>query len=401
VVILPIHYTYTGRYGNPGESDGPDFTRRSFEDGQGVAPLSSSKVPKPNPAYLWIYVVFTYVFTGLAIYLLVGRTNKIIQTRQQYLGSQVTLTDRTIRLSGIPPELRSEEEVKNLIEDLAIGKVDKATLCRDWRELDQLMEERKKILRSLEEAWIEYIGYKWKISDGQSLPLVRTNAVDSSADVSEESERSRLLTSEESARAHVSDYPRERPKLRVWYGLFKMRSKRIDAIDYYEERLRRLDEKIQATLLKEFPPTPLAFVTMKTIAECQMAVQAILDPWPMQLVASLAPAPADVVWRNTYLPRTVRMLRSWCITLVIGVLTVFWSSLLVPLAYLLNLETIEKVFPSLAEVLRRQPIAKSLVQTGLPTLALSLLTLVVPYLYDCTDFLLFSFPKSWKYLTAC
>ena len=74
-------------------------------------------------------------------------------------------------------------------------------------------------------------------------------------------------------------------------------------------------------------------------------------------------------------------MQSWLITAAIGFLTIFWSVLLIPVAYLLELETLHKVDPSLAEALSRHPLAKSLVQTGLPTLTLSLLTVAVPYLY--------------------
>ena len=69
--------------------------------------------------------------------------------------------------------------------------------------------------------------------------------------------------------------------------------------------------------------------------------------------------------------------------MVIGFLTVFWSVLLVPIASLLELKTLETIVPRLAEFLQEHPIVKSLVQTGLPTLAFSLLTVAVPYLYEC------------------
>lgn len=114
-----------------------------------------------------------------------------------------------------------------------------------------------------------------------------------------------------------------------------------------------------------------------------MAVQATMDPEPMKLLANVAPAPSDVVWQNTYLPRSSRMLRAWSITLVIAILTVFWSLLLVPLAGLLSLENIGKVWPQLADALSSHELSRSLVQQGLPTLLISLLSVAVPYLYYC------------------
>lgn len=114
-----------------------------------------------------------------------------------------------------------------------------------------------------------------------------------------------------------------------------------------------------------------------------MAVQAIIDPEPMQLVVNLAPAPADVVWKNTYLPRSNRMIRAWSITLLILFLTVFWSVLLLPLAALLDIEAIRQFLPSFAGFLDEHKTIASLVRTGLPTLLLSLLNVLVPFLYDC------------------
>lgn len=365
-IILPIHYKYTGAKGIPGSvpDDGDDDDRKQND-------LS-------DPMLLWMYVAFSYIFSGLAVYLLIRETDKVIRTRQQYLGSQTSTTDRTIRLSGIPRDMRSEDTIKEFIEGLQIGKVESVTLCLDWQELDNLMEERVKVLCNLERAWTKHLGYKRPRGDGNIVPLARQQTSGASP-TSDDNERSHLLS--DSGREHMA--ARKRPTIRIWYGPLHLRFRNIDAIDYYEENLRLLDDTIITARRKKYAPTSLAFVTMESIAASQMVVQAILDPHPMQLFARLAPAPADVVWKNTYVPRSRRMMQSWLITGVIGFLTIFWSVLLIPVAYLLEFETLHKVFPQLAEALLRHPLAKSLVQTGLPTLVLSLLTVAVPYLYTC------------------
>lgn len=378
---MPIHLKFSGKSGIPGWDNNDGDKDGDVEVLRGTLSDPSIQLPKSDPSYLWMYVIFTYILTGLAVYLLIQETTKIIQTRQRYLGSQTSTTDRTIRLSGIPPVMLSEGKIKEFVEGLQVGKVDNITLCRDWRELDILMTERSKTLQKLERAWIKYQGFiKRHTRDNNALPLVRSHPRNSSATSEADPERSRLLW-EDSGRALVSDSVHSRPTTRVWYGPFKLRYRSIDAINYYEETLRRLDEKIIAARQKEYPPIALAFVTMESTSACQMLVQAILDPHPMQFIASLAPAPADVVWKNTYLSRSRRKMQSWLITVAIGFLTIFWSVLLIPVAYLLELETLHKVVPSLAEALSRHPLAKSLVQTGLPTLTLSLLTVAVPYLY--------------------
>ncbi|KAL2072731.1 hypothetical protein VTL71DRAFT_12074 [Oculimacula yallundae] len=384
IVLAPINYHFD-YLPTPGNSDNPKQPSAMFSTifqtddwgyDQVVLPLGKDdKSPPLDTSYLWAYLFFTYFFTALAIWFLTTETQKIIRIRQDYLGSQSTVTDRTIKLSGIPRELRSEKEIKEFLEKLEIGKVESVTLCRNWETLDNMVQERAYILRKLEEAWAVHLGRS------RTKVIRAPEPLDSGAgdddDEDNDQEGGNLMGS-----SHVTAYDKPRPTTRIWYGFLKMQSRKVDAIDYYEEQLRKLDDKIAAGRKKEYTPTPLAFVTMDSIPACQMAVQALLDPSPMQLLAKLAPAPTDVVWRNTYMPRSSRMLRSWTITAFIIFLTIFWLIPVVALAGLVDLCSIQQVWPQLAGLLERHEIIKALVQTGLPTLVVSLLNIAVPFLYD-------------------
>lgn len=391
VVFKPVHDA------NPDLGDKPHHNSTKNHDDLLEMPTFSAwnstghNHTSPNPYipditndYLWMYLIFAYVFTGLALYLLITETEGIIGVRQSYLGSQSSVTDRTIRLSGIPASLRSEEKLKAFIETLEIGKVESITVCRRWEELDDLIIQRNKVLRKLEESFTVYLGQRHREKKHRIFPFRRSIATEVNPDIDPsdaDEETGRLLDGEERDAADI--YSHARPKASIRYGLLKLRRKYVDAIDYYEEMLRRLDQQIQELRKSRFEPTPIAFVTMDSVAACQMAVQAILDPSPMQLIASLSPAPADVIWRNTYLPRNRRMLRGWTITIVIAFLTIFWTVLLAILAGALNIETIQKGIPPLGDALDAHPYLKSLVTTQLTTVVSSLLFVVVPYLYDC------------------
>ena len=336
--------------------------------------------------YLWMYVVFAYLFSAIAIYLIVTETKRVIEVRQEYLGSQSSVTDRTIRLSGIPVDLRDEDRIKEFIESLDIGKVESVTLCRNWGELDNAVTERMDTLRRLEEAYTVHLGHRSVERSRETLPISQPvppsprarDASEAEADADAEPGDGLL---EVNGQPHVAPYARQRPKTRIRYGRFKLRSKQVDSIDYYEEKLRQADDRVRELRKKEFDATPLAFVTLDSVAACQMAIQAVLDPSPQQLIANPSPDPADVVWPNTYLSRRSRMTRSWAVTALVVVLTVLWAIILVPVAGLLNVETIEEVFPQLADVLREHKVFKALVVGNLPTLIASLLMVAVPYLY--------------------
>ena len=381
-VIKPVHDTHqekevkTPRPGGDGDKKGERLEMRSGTLWSTFAEHNYEYYTD----YLWMYIVFVYLFTALILYLIVSETRRIIEIRQEYLGSQTTITDRTIKLSGIPLNLRSEAKIKQFIEDLGIGKVESVTLCRNWRELDKRMIRRETILNKLEEAWTVHLGSRKVGRSLETLPIIQPHPPQACND---DREDSRLLDDNGNDFGYVTTHKRRRPTAKIWYGPLKLRYRTVDAIDYYGEKLGRLDDEIRDLRKQDFEPTPLAFVTMDSVASAQMAIQAVLDPSPLQLLANNSPAPSDVVWPNTYLSRTERVFRSWTITFFIGVLSIFWTVLLIPIAGALNTCSIHEVFPNIADALSRHELLQSLINTQLPTLSLTLLNILVPFLYDC------------------
>ncbi|CAK7214719.1 hypothetical protein SBRCBS47491_002245 [Sporothrix bragantina] len=360
--------------------------------------------------HLWAYLIFVYFFTALTFWFMKRETFRVIKIRQEYLGSQATITDRTFRLSGIPREFRAEDKIKALIEKLEIGRVESVTVCRKWGPLDALVSERARVLQKLEETWATYLKQpaakiqwrRWRRQQANSRAASQANDDDEPVDEEAGIVRGEAgLAGREDADAANEDdnllpdndndgdvdaaraaQERKRPQVRIWYGPLRLRCRSTDALDYYEERLRRLDEKIRAARRQHYDATDLAFVTMDSVAACQMAIQAVIDPRPGELLAQLAPAPSDVIWANTYASRVARRAQSWTITIFITVLSIVWLIPVASLASLLSLCTIQKWAPNLAKSLSQHDITKALVQTGLPTAVVSLLNVAVPYLYE-------------------
>ncbi|EEU40152.1 uncharacterized protein NECHADRAFT_34365 [Fusarium vanettenii 77-13-4] len=333
--------------------------------------------------WLWSYVIFTYFFVLLTIYFVNWETFRIIRYRQDYLGSQSTVTDRTFRLTGIPDDLRSEGQIKQLIEKLGIGTVEKVTICRDWKRLDDLVDLRETTLRSLEAAWATFLNRQRQKKKNSRRQEQANGATPSDS-------QDRGLDNEAGENGHLLDSDQGpwdsedegRPKVNIRYGTLGLRSRNVDAIDYYEERLRRLDAKIIDARGKTYTATDMAIVTMDSVASCQMVIQARIDPRPGRLLTKPTPAPSDLVWRNTYSRRGVRRLKSWAITLFITFLTLLWIFPTAILASWLSICAVRKTFPNFALWLQGHDIIHSLVQNGLPALVVSLLNVAVPYLYD-------------------
>ncbi|KAI0144275.1 DUF221-domain-containing protein [Xylariaceae sp. FL1272] len=377
-VLLPVHRTF---------ADDLDPNHRNtsmIEPNLFVDDLHSSTFKHgsaKNRSWVWVYLIFTWFFSALTIYFMNAETYRVVEIRQDYLGTQSTVTDRTFRLTGIPKDLRTEDKIKDFVENLEIGHVRKVALCRKWTEIDGLMAQRQIMLRKLEEAWTAYRAQKAIVSRtvASAEPTLGTHQPDIEQG-EDADENGRLLGDEDDPHNVLGE--RERPKIRLRFGFLKMRNRKVDALDYYEERLRRLDEKIHTARRKEYPPTDTAFVTMDSIAACQMAIQAVIDPRPGRLLTKPAPAPSDVIWKNTYAPRYRRRLQSAIVTVFIILLTILWFFPVAILAQLLSICSIKKVAPQFGEFLEDHNVTQVLVRTGLPTLVVSLLNVLVPFLYD-------------------
>lgn len=422
-VISPIRYKFTGQV------DLPDY---DHINGSSIAdstllllPITINKNHKKSyEKFLWMYTVFTYVFTFVITYCLFKQSMKIINMRQSYLGKQNSITDRTIKILGIPPMLRDEEDLKRHINSLGIGEVDSVVIVKEWNNLNLLFKLRKKILRRVEVYWVEYFNFNGIVSKNDMLnstlhPNVRDliNMNRNSAPRSHSRSSSyhdnpiRTPSSPESSTTtlqrtatnssllldHITEHMEhdisdsagqlpllndelyKRPKMKK--GLRGLFGAKTDAITYCTEKLELIDAEIIKARQREYPPSSTAFVTMKSVAQAQMIAQAVLDPKVNHLITTLAPSPHDIIWENLCLTRRERNTRIVIVTISIGLLSVL---LIYPVRYLsnfLNVKTISKISPKFGDFLKANPIAENFVTGLLPPYIFTILNIVMPYFY--------------------
>lgn len=441
-VISPLRYHFTGRVDLPDDGDDGDHQNGSSYVRAGYTSYTTSldKVDPDDPvdntfeSFLWMYTAFTYVFTFIITTFLFRQTEFIISIRQRYLGKQNSITDRTIKLQGIPPMLRDEEDLKRHINTLGIGEVDSVVIVKEWNSLNQLFKERKKILRKLEVYWVGYfnenglrnksdvLSSSLRPNVGDSFNLNQRSLLYADEDartpgnnenrnspryhdeeaVANRGNSSPNISSSVSRRSSIIDqisdhieneFPDDssghlpllndelfkRPKRKT--GLFGLFGPKTDAINYYTKRLEEIDGEIKISRKREYPASSSAFVTMNSVSQAQMIAQAVLDPEINHLITKLAPAPHDIIWENLCLSRRERNTRIFLVTLFIGLLSVL---LIYPVRYLtnfLNVKSISKVWPQLGEFLSKNKFAENLVTGFLPPYIFTIFNIVMPYLY--------------------
>lgn len=412
VVISPIRYKFTGRVDHDYPDDNVNGTatfrtlaRETTRISQGDSDGNGDDKGPTYQQFLWLYTIFTYVFTFVVVYFLFQATNKIVNMRQKYLGSQNSVTGRTVKISGIPGLLRDEVTLARHIDSLNIGEVDSVLIVREWQNLNKLFKIRKRILRRLEESWVEYFE-KNGLADKLELlalhPHVgelyhienRYTDVEPENDYSDWANQANELSagsitdqvsdngassSVESLNRLLNDELNTRPCFRKgWFGLF---GPKVDAINYYSEKLEIIDKEIKRARMREYPATSNAFLTMKNVSQAQMLAQAVLDPKVNHLITNLAPAPHDIRWDNMSLTRQDRNIRIFMVTLFIGLMSVLLVYPVRYLASLLNTKSISKIWPSLGRAIKDHKWAKTLITGFLPTYLFTILNIVIPFFY--------------------
>ncbi|KAL6453427.1 CSC1 Calcium permeable stress-gated cation channel 1 [Candida maltosa Xu316] len=338
-ILSPIRYYYTGNY-----------------DKENMIPNK----PPPDlnhdfPTFYWVYPIFTYIFSFVVFYYVFHFTNVVLRTRQKYLASQNSITDRTIRLDGIPQKLFKASRLKKFIEDLGIGKVMEVKLIYNWSSLEKLLEKRKELISNLEYIYTSHYKMDIDIYNRREIPSVNPN---------------------------WSEPLKNKPQLDELSK--KYLTELIEIDDEIKIIQGKYDPNLSVTDIKQkqrFTQVPSAFITMDSVASAQMAAQTILDPRVYKLMASLAPAPKDIIWENLKLTYGERMIKSYFITFIIVLSYAFIIFLVVPLTSLLDLKTISKFWPELGEFIGQSKWLTTFVTGILPPLLFTMLNVSFPYFY--------------------
>lgn len=353
-VLSPIRYYFTGNY------DKDNITWliiSSFSTG------AEPPLHEEFPRYLWVYPVFTYLFSAVVYYALFQYTKLVIKMRQKYLASQNSITDRTIKLDGIPRRLLRNNDpsvLKSFIEDLGIGRVVDIKLIYDWSTLERLFDKRTQTLSVLEKLYSRFYGLQIDLYNQSKVPRV---------------------------------LPAIAPESVIVDTALKLRLRK--KIDYHSKELAAVDGQIRE-IQRKFDSSlstmpigdesgihilPSAFITMDSVASAQMAAQTVLDPRVYKLIASLAPAAKDIKWKNLKLSYVQKLYKSYMITFLIFLSYSVVFFLVTTLSTLIDVKTITKFWPALGHLISKSNWLTTFVTGILPPLLFSLMNVSFPYLY--------------------
>lgn len=397
-LMFPLRWVGAGAMG---EIFSAGATGEKIPPGSARAGGDSSARSTP-PSYLIACTIFTYIFTAVVNYFLLSETRHIIHTRQRFLGSQKSLTDRTIMITNVPRGMRDETGLKRHIEELGVGKVDSVFLAHNYAVLYRLFRERADVVCELELCYARWCGLDTQLfSAGPPSVTLQVRGDENAQENAQENARENTQENvEDTAQCANSSTPVEYyPHSKLGRGPFHradphtflrttspptvklgLMGRKVNAVNYYSRRLAQVDAEIRSLRAGgKFRAIPYAFVSMRSVTDAQMAAQALFSPNPLQLETCLAPAPFDVLWNNLLLDGKTVFIRKNLIELLCIALSVL---LIIPIRYitsLLNVESIKKMWPRFGAYLLNHDNLRVLVTGVLPTYLFTIINTALPY----------------------
>ncbi|KAG9092906.1 hypothetical protein FRC07_011566, partial [Ceratobasidium sp. 392] len=405
-VLMPMNYYINGKptgdsdedsdWPNPAPSlfhlltsppsQSPPLTAFSFAD------FSPSTKPKDRSwldlvsdasSHLTIHLILTYLFTALTMRFCAWNYARFLRARLlSSLELVHSIPARTVMCTRLPHHLRGERTLADYFENMGL-RVESVSVSRAVDALDVLLEKRTAALLKLEEAWTAYVGNPSTVESYDPSLNVRGDAVSSriaNEDRSESGGLPRLVVPH-----------RARPVLRPsWFG------KKVDALEWLEAKFREADEAVRRKRrLGKFEATDLAFVTFEEMSSAQIATQVEHNFPSTHIITAPAPEPRDIYWPNVPLSPNATLFREFIVLGFMATLLGFWSVPMASLTTLLSYKEMKKVMPWLADLVDRDARIQAIVQNSLPSLSVTALNSLLPFLLEALSYLQGNKARSW------
>ncbi|KZP31510.1 hypothetical protein FIBSPDRAFT_972262 [Athelia psychrophila] len=158
----------------------------------------------------------------------------------------------------------------------------------------------------------------------------------------------------------------------------------VPSIDYYTAKLVLLTDRIHESRSKhptEYEPVSTAFVTFSDPHDARRACRslAVHPNNPLSCMVTMAPGFEDIDWyrvmKSTY---KAEFVKDWVVDFGVWVFTIFWLFPVSLLVGLVSVQSIGQFWPGLAKYLSSHPWEEEIIQSLVPTILVSILTLCIP-----------------------
>ncbi|KAF9561728.1 DUF221-domain-containing protein [Agrocybe pediades] len=384
-ILMPINWKHNKDLDDdddwPGDEESWPVLRRSIVEPptNHTAPPDWLDLISEANTYLSVHLLFTYIFTILALYFIYKNYRRFIRSRQLFSLELVhSIPARTVLVTNLPKHLQGERPLAEYFENMGMA-VESVTVCREVGSLKTLLDRRTEALLALEKAWVSYVGNPSTVEEydpeSNGVPLLIDMDIEGG-----QAAPNKLVVPH-----------RPRPTLRP--GWFKPK---VDALEYLEARFKEADELVKKKRrFGKFRPTGAAFITFEKMSSAQIAVQVAHAPNPSQITTYPAPEPRDIVWSNMAPSQSTIQFRDAFVLATMALMFFFWFFPITALAGLLSYEEIKKTMPWLGRLIDSNDQIRAIVQNSLPSVVMISLNAFLPFILEGLTYVQGYRARSW------
>lgn len=291
-------------------------------------------------------------------------TMLFVNIRLAYLASNRNasrISSKTVLFTSLPDILLSEAALKR-----SLTGIKRVWIATDCKHLIKLVEDFENIAIMLENAEISLA------RDAHKAYLELKRKSDGNAGENEPREE---------ARAAIDETRRPVHRLKPLVG------DKVDTIDWCRQYLELLQPKIEeARLANEDGQNlsiPVAFVEFDTQSAAQVAFQRGFPDEPLLAPRYIGVTPSEVVWDNLSIRPAQRKARMYLAMAAIAWVILFWTVPVAIIGTISNIGYLTEKVPFLRFLNDLPPSVLGVVTGLLPTVLLSSLMSLVPYICRC------------------
>lgn len=289
---------------------------------------------------LWAFLIATYWASFVAFYLLWKAYKHVSDLRADALMSSDAKNEQFAVLvrdiPSVPEGQTRKEQVDTYFKTIYPDTFHRSVVVTDNKKVNKIYEELE--------------GYKKKLT------------------------RAEAIYAESKGTANPEG---TRPTTKT--GLLGLIGKKVDAIEYYDEKIKELSLKLESeqkvTLKDKQQSAAIIFFNNRVTAAAasQSLHDAMVDTWTV----IAAPEPRQILWTNLSKNFYERQIRQYVIYFIVFLTIFFYLIPIGLISALTTLDNLKKILPFLKPVID-QPTIKTLLEAYLPQLALILFLALLP-----------------------
>lgn len=330
---------------------------------KGFELLAFSNVSNKNRLYAHVFL--SWFFFGFVVYLIYRELYYYVSLRHAVQTSPLydgLLSSRTVILTELSPELGQEAEIEKRLH-----KSSRVTFARDYKELEALVEDRKKYATKYENCMNKVIS--------KSLKTRRKAEKKGKLD--------ELIGNKPEDDLQTYIPQNKRPKHRLGkIPLPFVGGQKVDTLEYSAQHVGELNDKIRTEQERwdTNDRVGACFVEFNTQLDAQRAYQSAPYVLGKQSYDKclIGYSPGDIVWANMGLSKTVRKSKRLVSNTLLVLLIIFWAIPVAVVGCISNVNYLTEKVPFLRFINNMPDIIMGFITGLLPTVALAILMSLVP-----------------------